>query len=327
MIYYKDGAKMMRPIHNREEYLKLRDSEEQQSVVRAVRGGNAQLKSRLIQMNYSCLPNEDGSLKGSTTMSKSVGMDIDHIPPEEMQPLKERILSKKDELGLQMMEKSARGAGYHLAFKRKPELSQEENLQWASELLGVEFDKGAKDITRVFFATTASGEDLIYLDDELFDNSGAEILSNTDLTDLTDKEKNPSNPSNPCSNKKESSCSYPDNYHGIPFTDIIAKYWEVNNRGFEPTQGDRDTLTYQLACDLRHICGRSFEWLDQVIPCYDGFPLEEKRAKIKSALSSEFNGFPIRLRNVLNALQMADGRSLKEEVEDDEQLSTVNSQL
>ena len=327
MIYYKDGAKMMRPIHSREEYLKLRNSEEQQSVVRAVRSGNAQLKSRLIQMNYSCRPNEDGSLKGSTTMSKSVGMDIDHIPPEEMQPLKERILSKKDELGLQMMEKSARGAGYHLAFKRKPELSQEENLQWASELLGVEFDKGAKDITRVFFTTTASGEDLIYLDDELFDNSEAEILSNTDLTDKTDKEKNPSNPSNPCSNKKESSCSYPDNYHGIPFKDIIAKYWEVNNRGFEPTQGDRDTLTYQLACDLRHICGRSFEWLDQVIPCYDGFPLEEKRAKIKSALSSEFNGFPIRLRNVLNALQMADGRSLKEEVEDDEQLSTVNSQL
>ena len=76
----------------------------------------------------------------------------------------------------------------------------------------------------------------------------------------------------------------------------------MNNRGFEPTQGDRDTLTYQLACDLRHICGRSFEWLDQVIPCYDGFPLEEKRAKIKSALASEFNGFPQRLRNVLNLL-------------------------
>ena len=59
----------------------------------------------------------------------------------------------------------------------------------------------------------------------------------------------------------------------------------MNNRGFEPTQGDRDTLTYQLACDLRHICGRNFDWLDQVIPCYDGFPLEEKRAKIKSALA------------------------------------------
>ena len=101
---------------------------------------------------------------------------------------------------------------------------------------------------------------------------------------------------------------FPSSYHGIPFADIIAKYWEVNNRGFEPTRGDRDTLTYQLACDLRHICGRSFEWLDQVIPCYDGFPIEEKRAKIRSALSSEFNGFPIRLRNTLSAFEMDNGK-------------------
>ena len=123
-------------------------------------------------------------------------------------------------------------------------------------------------------------------------------------------------------------CNFPKDYHGIPFADIIRKYWEVNNRGFEPTQGDRDTLTYQLACDLRHICGRNFEWLDQVIPCYDGFPLEEKRAKIKSALASEFNGFPMRLRNTLNALtrNVNENENENENVED-EQLSTFNSQL
>ena len=72
---------------------------------------------------------------------------------------------------------------------------------------------------------------------------------------------------------------YPDSYHGIPFETILKKYWEMNNGGFEPNIGDRDTLTYQLACDLRHICARNAEWLDQVIPCYDGFPLEEKRQK------------------------------------------------
>ena len=130
---------------------------------------------------------------------------------------------------------------------------------------------------------------------------------------------------------------FPTHYHGIPFADIIAKYWEVNNRGFEPTRGDRDTLTYQLACDLRHICGRSFEWLDQVIPCYDGFPVEEKRAKIRSALSSEFNGFPIRLRNTLSAFEMEKGQWKMENVKwkmdngewemDDEQLSAISPQL
>ena len=122
--------------------------------------------------------------------------------------------------------------------------------------------------------------------------------------------------------------TYPSEYHGIPFTEILKKYWEVNNRGFEPTEGDRDTLTYQLACDLRHICGKNADWLDQVIPCYDGFTPEEKRQKIQSALNSELEAFPARLRNALNALQMDDGRWMMDDVvEGDEQLSIINSQL
>ena len=161
MIYYKDGAKMMRPVHSREEYLTLRNGGEQQQLVQRIRGGEDGLKASLVQMNYSCLPNDDGTLKGSKRMSTTVGMDIDHLTAEEMLKVKECILQKKDELGLLMLEESARGGGYHLVFKRRPELSQEENLKWASDLLGVEFDKGAKDITRVFFTTTE--KELIYL--------------------------------------------------------------------------------------------------------------------------------------------------------------------
>ena len=141
---------MMRPVLSREEYLALRGSNKQQAILKAVREGDEKQKHRLVQMNYSCLPNEDGSLKGSTRMSTSVGMDIDHIKPEEMLPLRERILQKKEELGLLMLEMSARKQGYHLVFKRRAELSQEENLKWASNLLGVQYDEGAKDITRVF---------------------------------------------------------------------------------------------------------------------------------------------------------------------------------
>ena len=154
MIYYKDGAKMMRPVLTRAEYLGLRNGGEQKQLVAAIRSGNEGLKSKLLQMNYSCLPNEDGSLKGSKRMSTTVGMDIDHLSKEEMPVVKERILQKKAELGLLMFEESARGGGYHLVFRRREELSQEENLKWASDLLEVEFDKGAKDITRVFFSIT-----------------------------------------------------------------------------------------------------------------------------------------------------------------------------
>ena len=185
MIYYKDGVKMMRPILNREEYLSQRDGGEQKSLLKGVREGKEQLKSKLVQMNYSCLPNEDGTLKGSKRMSSSIGMDIDHIGQGEMEELCSRILGKKDELGLLMLEKSARGQGYHLAFRRKQELSQEENLRWASNLLGVEYDKGAKDITRVFFTTT--NDNLLFLDDEVFSIEEAVMKKNTNGTNLTNK--------------------------------------------------------------------------------------------------------------------------------------------
>ena len=301
-IYMKDGAKMMRPVLNREEYMALRNGGEQRSIVAAVRAGDDSRKSRLVQMNYSCLPNEDDSLKGSKRMSTTVGMDIDHIPPQEMTAVRDRILSKKDDLGLRMLEMSARGKGYHLAFQRRPELSQEENLRWASDLLGVEFDKGAKDITRVFFTTT--GEDLLYLDDSIF-----EIVESTQrgrfslcTSDDADGKSTQKEPSPLCTS------DFPTAYHGIPFEKILKKYWELNNSGFEPTEGDRDTLTFQLASDLRHICGKSFEWLDQVIPCYDGFPLEEKRAKIRNALASKYEGMPTRLKAVLDALSTQRGR-------------------
>ena len=292
MIYYKDGAKMMRPILTREEYLQLRNGGEQQQLVQRIRNGEETLKHKLLQMNYSCLPNEDGTLKGSTRMSTTVGMDIDHLSADEMPAVRDRILGKKDELGLKMMEESARGCGYHLVFARRPELSQEENLKWASNLISVAYDSGAKDITRVFFTT--SGNELIYLDDELFEIDLATSSRDRGQGPVTSCDRYQS----PVTTQK----IYPTQYHGIPFDRIIKKYWEVNNQGYEPTEGDRDTLTYQLACDLRHICGKNADWLDQVIPCYDGFTPEEKREKIKNALTSEYNGFPLRLKNVLNCL-------------------------
>ena len=101
----------MRPIHNREEYLVLRNGDEQKQLVARIRAGEDGLKSKLVQMNYSCLPNADGSLKGSKTASTSVGMDIDFKAPcdlsvEEqeswlaacMAKVPEMVLAKKDEL-------------------------------------------------------------------------------------------------------------------------------------------------------------------------------------------------------------------------------------
>ena len=334
------GAKMMRPVPNREEYLRLRNGGFQRENVARIRQGDEALKSSLVQMNYSCLPNDDGTLKGSKRMSTTVGMDIDHLKAEEMPVVRERILSKKDELGLLMLEESARGAGYHLVFKRRADLDQVGNLKWASDLLEVAYDAQAKDITRVFFTTTEA--ELIYLDDEIFETVAAlqccssnqtntnltnltnrEGITNTDLTDKTDKkdscnscnscsEINPSNPSNPCSAFYDPEARY----NGVLFRDIIAKYWELFNGGKEPVEGDRNALTFELAVTIRSICGYSLEKLMQVVPNYwakstqkepsllcTPEKMNEWRKTLENALKEPRKGMPYRLKQVLQSLK------------------------
>ena len=280
---------MMRPVLTREEYLALRGSEKQQTTLKAVREGDAEQKRRLLQMNYSCLPNDDGSLKGSTRMSNTVGMDIDFVAPKDLKAeerqtwLKERmagvpelVLSRKDELGLQMLERSAT-KGYHLVFRRRPELSQEENLKWASELLGVKFDDKAKDITRVFFTTSASEEDLLYLDDEIFKSE--ELRTKNEESDIPQTTVNSESNSDSTLLTLNSSLErgFPLSYKGTPYSEIIAKYWELFNDGKEPTDGDRNVLTFELAVTLRSICDYSLEKMMQVIPNYWGDNGEEWR--------------------------------------------------
>ncbi len=303
-----DGHKEARPVLNREEYIALRNGGEQKAIVAAVRSGNEQQKSRLVQMNYSCLPNDDGTLKGTKRIGNTVGMDIDHVKPTDMLPLRERILAKKDELGLRMLELSARAAGYHLVFQRRPELSQEENLKWASQLLGVEFDKAAKDITRVFYTTTGSAGDLIYLDDEIFEIAECAQEKAQGDTQGTDPQCSASSTQLGQFSPGECGVAIPCvtthlDYDGIPYKDIIRKWWEMYNEGKEPKKNNRDVLTFELAVNLRHICGFDRELMDKVIPCYDHFPEVQKMKCIDSALAAQRTQMPKRLKDVLMALR------------------------
>lgn len=94
-----------------------------------------------------------------------------------------------------------------------------------------------------------------------------------------------------------------DNYLGIPYGEIIKKWWQMYNDGQEPMRSNRNTLTFELAVNLRHICGFDRNLLAQIIPCYDGFPEQEKMACINSALNEKITQMPKRLKDVLAALR------------------------
>ena len=359
VIYYQQGHKMMKAVETEEAYRRYRDSQTQVRNLTLIRHPQedtdvAAAKRKLVQFNYSCLPTEDGCLKGATRLSKSVGMDIDHLSADEVNAIAATAIDKKDELGLLMLERSARGGGLHVVFRRHPEMDQEANLRWASDLLGVEYDAGAKDITRVFFATTS--EDLLYLHEDLFDNGECEAFTGTEApfanqeatfanqeTSSAGQEpsfagpKTTTQPTNSspeegetCEEQegkqagKTSEGASPLNYDGVPYDRIIKKWWAFYNQGKTPSKSNRNTLTFELAVNLRHICGFDRSVLDRVIPCYDGFAEAEKLSCIDSALGERKTQMPRRLKEVVEAVRqdmIVEGRevdSIDEAMEQDD---------
>ena len=112
-----------------------------------------------------------------------------------------------------------------------------------------------------------------------------------------------SSSSSTSSSSTSSSSQSSNDYLGIPYSEIIQKWWQMYNDGHEPVRSNRNTLTFELAVNLRHICGFDRNLLAQVIPCYDGFPEQEKMACINSALNEKITQMPKRLKDVLSAIR------------------------
>ena len=352
MIYYitYDGArhKLACPVKNRTELMRLRNSGLNRRNLKHYYKGDKKAKLKLLQLAYNARP-VNRRLAGCQHIGSFFFHDVDCYDEQQTAAYKDLILNKKDEIGLMMLERSASG-GWHLVCRRERGKTILENQVRVACILKIEMDTSAHDLQRVVFSTSGSAEDLPYLDDALFDEPMTEEESAAEYQALLEREakgeevlpegaKQANKHYRPWEEKTEdgrckkddvspqpsniSHHTYPTDYHGIPFTAILKRYWEVNNKGFEPTEGDRDTLTFQLASDLRHICGKNADWLDQVIPCYDNFPIEEKRQKIRNALSSKFESMPQRLKTVLESLEReksrqgapsADGRPVIEDV-------------
>ena len=125
------------------------------------------------------------------------------------------------------------------------------------------------------------------------------------------------------SQDSSSSSSSSADYLGIPYSEIIRKWWQMYNDGQEPVRSNRNTLTFELAVNLRHICGFDGNLMAQIIPCYDGFSEQEKIACIHSALNEKITQMPKRLKDVLSVIRqerMKQGAKVGESAEENEAL-------
>lgn len=338
LIKVENGHKVARSITSEEEYKQLRGSNEQKANLRLARAGNDAAKRRLVQFNYSG-HYPQGVVKGMKLPSGAFGFDMDE--PEAFAKAAKLLLKEPDKYGLLMLERSARQGG-HAVFEREKGKTVLENQVRIATMLKCEMDTSAHDINRVYFTTTSDDEDLLFLSPRLFKDEYDEAAVAAEGKVLEERErygqeelpegahkankhyepwkeefkkdsqgvfkdqefKNSRISSSAASTAAASAASAAqDNYLGIPYREIIKKWWQLYNDGQEPMRSNRNTLTFELAVNLRHICGFDRNLLAQIIPCYDGFPEQEKMACINSALNEKITQMPKRLKDVLAALR------------------------
>ena len=342
LIKVENGHKVARSITSEEEYKQLRGSNEQKANLRLARAGNDAAKRRLVQFNYSG-HYPQGVVKGMKLPSCAFGFDMDEPeafakaaklllkePDKYGLLMLERSARQgghavfEREKGKTVLENQVR-----IATMLKCEMDTS-----AHDINRVYFTTTSDDEDLLFLsprlfkdtydeaAVAAEGKVLEererYGQEELpegahkankhYEPWKEEFKKDSQGVFKGQEFKNSRISSSAASASAASTAASTtsaaqDNYLGIPYGEIIKKWWQLYNDGQEPMRSNRNTLTFELAVNLRHICGFDRNLLAQIIPCYDGFPEQEKMACINSALNEKITQMPKRLKDVLAALR------------------------
>lgn len=342
LIKVENGHKVARSITSEEEYKQLRGSNEQKANLRLARAGNDAAKRRLVQFNYSG-HYPQGVVKGMKLPSGAFGFDMDEPeafakaaklllkePDKYGLLMLERSARQgghavfEREKGKTVLENQVR-----IATMLKCEMdtsahdinrvyftttSDGEDLLFLSpRLFKDEYDEAAVAAEgKVLEERERYGQEELpegaHKANKHYEPWKEEIKKNPQGSFKSQELKNSristsAASASAASTAASTTSAAQDNYLGIPYGEIIKKWWQMYNDGQEPMRSNRNTLTFELAVNLRHICGFDRNQLAQIIPCYDGFPEQEKMACINSALNEKITQMPKRLKDVLSAIR------------------------
>ena len=275
----RSGHKKARPVKTRKEYFAIRNTEANVRNFHLARDGDKKAKAKLKQFNYNdLLP--DGVLKGCCHSASTFAHDIDCGKEEACREIAQRLLAKKDEIGLLELTVSS-GWGLHAVCRREPGKTILENQVRLATVTETEMDTSAHDQPRVMYTGPATDDVLLYLDDAIFEEGLTEEESAKEYERLKEREKQGKEevprgakkankhyrPWEEAEKEVRESPSQSDaekTFRGVPYSEIISEWWRRN--GGEPQEGERNVKLYQLAVNLRAICDNSPQLLMQVMP-------------------------------------------------------------
>ena len=363
LIKVENGHKVARSITSEEEYKQLRGSNEQKANLRLARAGNDAAKRRLVQFNYSGhypqgvvkgtkLPSTAFGFDMDEPEAFAKAAKVLLKEPEKFGLLMlERSARQgghavfKREMGKTILENQVRistmlecemdtsahdinrvyfttsSDGEDLLFL-SPRLFQDayDETAVAAEAKVLEERErfGLEELPEG--AHKANKHYKPWLEEVKKGSQG--ILKSQEFKNSRNSANAVSTPA-PSSSPSSPSSSSSTDYLGIPYSEIIRKWWQLYNDGQEPVRSNRNTLTFELAVNLRHICGFDGNLMAQIIPCYDGFSEQEKMACINSALNEKITQMPKRLKDVLYVIRqerMKQGAKVGESAEENEAL-------
>ena len=324
MIYHitKEGRgserhKVARPVKNREALMALRNSTENLQNLDKARQGDHAAKANLVQLAYN-IGHVGERLAGCKSQGSFFFHDVDCYDKEQSEATKALILSKKDEIGLRMLERSVSG-GWHLVCQREQGKTILENQVRVACILKLEMDTSAKDLQRVVFSTSGTAEDLPYLDDAIFEEPMSPeacekeyamlkvrvMRKQEELPEGARKANKHYRPWESLSAAPIPGQSVPTAeqaadrvrlFKGRPYSDIIDAWWQRN--GGVPQEGERNVKLYQLAVNLRGICDNSPQLLMQVMPRL-GLDEQELRSIVESACKEPPKGLSKVMREIV----------------------------
>ena len=332
----RSGHKKARPVKNRKEYLAIRNTEANVKNFNSARGGDKKAKMALKQFNYNDLIT-DGVLRGCCHSASTFAHDIDCGNEEECKEMAQRILAKKEEIGLLELSVSS-GWGLHAVCRRESGKTILECQVKLSVICQTEMDTNAHDQARVMFTGPASPDVLLYLDDTIFEEplsveqsaeeykrlkerekSGAEEVPpgakrackhyrpweeflGTDSRGFINKDTALSAENNSVSLKENRVNPCQKEFKGIPYEKIIEEWWRQN--GGLPQEGERNVKLYQLAVSIRAICDNSKSLVLSIVPRLGLDDFEVERI-VDSACKEPPKGISKALQQVLGAVDMS----------------------
>ena len=324
----RSGHKKARPVKNRKEYFAIRNTEANVRNFRLARDGDKKAKAKLKQFNYNdLLP--DGVLKGCCHTASTFAHDIDCGKEEACREIAQKLLAKKDEIGLLELTVSS-GWGLHAVCRREPGKTILENQVRLATVTETEMDTSAHDQPRVMYTGPATEDVLLYLDDAIFEERLTEEESAKEFARLKEREKQGkedvpkgakkankhyrpwkdasdehgrTRTNNSAAEKefRESPCQSDaeKTFRGVPYREIIAEWWRRN--GGEPQEGERNVKLYQLAVNLRAICDNSPKLLMQVMPRM-GLDEQEMQNIVESACKETPKGVSKMMKSIVAKL-------------------------